>query len=327
MFKKHSAHALITILSFIISIGGIINNIFYTIHLDNKAYLNNQAYVAHLYNEIVIKQLLDPLNLDWVFSYGVRNNGHNYVNGVFYILLLLGAIVYITSKNTKSILIRFVFSIIFFSNILSFVHSLLYYLSHLSARPFSSIRLKDILLDIVFYISYSVWIYVSYQMLKYFDRNKALSVEVVEENGKTNSYYVKAFTGKRFLHPLVDVFVAIALFSPILELFVHFNTDNLSRLMWQMHETWAEKNIWLLILIVRILYYLFFETVLGATPAKFLTETRVIDYDGTKPSFKNILVRTLSRLVPFEAFSFFADDGWHDKWSRTLVVKEETGIK
>lgn len=31
--------------------------------------------------------------------------------------------------------------------------------------------------------------------------------------------------------------------------------------------------------------------------------------------------RTLSRLIPFDALSFFGENGWHDSWSDTRVVK------
>jgi len=70
-------------------------------------------------------------------------------------------------------------------------------------------------------------------------------------------------------------------------------------------------------------YYLFFETVFQATPGKFITRTRVVDLDGNKPPFTSILGRTLSRFVPFEPFSFFSstEEGWHDRWSGTRVVK------
>lgn len=38
-------------------------------------------------------------------------------------------------------------------------------------------------------------------------------------------------------------------------------------------------------------------------------------------SFGTTLLRTISRYVPFEAFSCFGERGWHDTWSKTYVVK------
>jgi uncharacterized RDD family membrane protein YckC len=71
-----------------------------------------------------------------------------------------------------------------------------------------------------------------------------------------------------------------------------------------------------------ISFYLFFEGVFSATPGKMLTRTRVVSLDGSKPSFGQILGRTLSRFVPFEAFSFLGSgSGWHDRWPKTRVVR------
>jgi uncharacterized RDD family membrane protein YckC len=73
---------------------------------------------------------------------------------------------------------------------------------------------------------------------------------------------------------------------------------------------------------VMIGYYVFFEGIFAATPGKMITKTRVVRLDGGKPLMGQILGRTLSRFVPFEAFSFFSStsQGWHDRWSKTRVV-------
>lgn len=73
--------------------------------------------------------------------------------------------------------------------------------------------------------------------------------------------------------------------------------------------------------IAQVAYYYFFESVLDRTPAKFITTTKVVNMDGSKPNNKQILIRSLSRLIPFEPFSFlFGGTGWHDKFSDTMVV-------
>ncbi len=69
-------------------------------------------------------------------------------------------------------------------------------------------------------------------------------------------------------------------------------------------------------------YYLGFEGIFGRTPAKFLTGTKVVDVSGGPARFTQILGRTFSRFVPFEAFSFLGSDtGWHDRWSNTRVIR------
>ena len=76
--------------------------------------------------------------------------------------------------------------------------------------------------------------------------------------------------------------------------------------------------------LVIIVYYIVFETLLSKTVGKAITKTTVVLEDGGKPSSTDIIIRSFSRLVPFEAFSFLGEDayGWHDKWSETYVVKD-----
>lgn len=71
------------------------------------------------------------------------------------------------------------------------------------------------------------------------------------------------------------------------------------------------------------LYYLLFEGMWQRTVAKFITGTKVVMRDGSKPPFKNIFGRTLARLIPFEPLSFLFSPfpiGWHDMLSKTIVV-------
>ena len=59
----------------------------------------------------------------------------------------------------------------------------------------------------------------------------------------------------------------------------------------------------------------------GRTFSKFLTRTKAIEQDGATLSFSRAMLRGLSRIVPFEAFSAFGGFPWHDKWTNTRVVK------
>ncbi|QDU54526.1 RDD family protein [Aeoliella mucimassa] len=76
-------------------------------------------------------------------------------------------------------------------------------------------------------------------------------------------------------------------------------------------------------LIVAVVYFLVMESLFQKTIGKMLTGTKVVDVDGRRPSFQQLLGRSLSRFVPFEAFSFLGGSrpvGWHDSWSGTRVV-------
>lgn len=69
-------------------------------------------------------------------------------------------------------------------------------------------------------------------------------------------------------------------------------------------------------------YYLFFESIFGRTLGKLITGTTVVNEHGGKPVFKQIIGRTLCRLIPFEPFSFFGASGygWHDSIPKTYVI-------
>lgn len=71
---------------------------------------------------------------------------------------------------------------------------------------------------------------------------------------------------------------------------------------------------------VLIGYYLVFEGVWQRTPGKFILGTMVVNATGEKPSFGQILGRTLCRFIPFEPFSFLGREGWHDSIPKTKVI-------
>ena len=71
-----------------------------------------------------------------------------------------------------------------------------------------------------------------------------------------------------------------------------------------------------------IIYYTFCEKVFhGYTLGKLVSGTRAIRENGDELRFKDALLRSLCRLVPFEALSGFGYRTWHDKWTNTYVIK------
>ena len=72
-----------------------------------------------------------------------------------------------------------------------------------------------------------------------------------------------------------------------------------------------------------IIYYTICEKAFrGHTLGKLVTGTRAIREDGEELTFKDAFLRTLSRLVPFEALSIWFGAGlWHDTWTKTKVIK------
>jgi uncharacterized RDD family membrane protein YckC len=66
------------------------------------------------------------------------------------------------------------------------------------------------------------------------------------------------------------------------------------------------------------------EGIFGRTLGKLITGTIVVDSKTLKKaSFRKILGRTFSRLIPFESLSFLFSvypKGWHDSIPNTMVI-------
>jgi uncharacterized RDD family membrane protein YckC len=78
----------------------------------------------------------------------------------------------------------------------------------------------------------------------------------------------------------------------------------------------------LVVILNHLLYYTICEKLFkGRTLGKLITGTKAVRQDGAELTFRDALLRSLTRLVPFEAFSGFNTLCWHDSWTNTMVVK------
>jgi uncharacterized RDD family membrane protein YckC len=70
------------------------------------------------------------------------------------------------------------------------------------------------------------------------------------------------------------------------------------------------------------LYYLLCESVWNQTLGKKITKTKVVNLNNLKPNFMQIIIRSLSRLIPFYPITFLgmSSRGLHDIFSKTKVV-------
>lgn len=130
----------------------------------------------------------------------------------------------------------------------------------------------------------------------------------------------------RFGHLVVDIIIfniiAALLYIGLVILF-YFTTQSEETVTIANSVFFIGENLsWLFTFPI---YCVFWEAILQRTPGKFLTKSLVIDEYGDKPDFGTILLRSVIRIIPFEAFSCLDEysHGWHDKWSKTWVVKEE----
>ncbi|KUJ57056.1 RDD family protein [Chryseobacterium aquaticum] len=130
----------------------------------------------------------------------------------------------------------------------------------------------------------------------------------------------KASLGTRFANNIIDTIVLII---------INFIISFISIMIYNftlLHFFYFYNNggfLWDIFTgsIVAFFYFFLWEKLSeGKTPGKYVTGTVVISTDGQKPTTKQYLSRSLYRIIPFEAFTFFGSDGWHDSMSDTRVI-------
>ncbi|NLR95087.1 RDD family protein [Flammeovirga agarivorans] len=138
--------------------------------------------------------------------------------------------------------------------------------------------------------------------------------------------------GPRFAHFLAD-FILYSLITRFLflEPFLYFNPE-ITMLDEVSKDNLIKGFLFSILFSVMVFgsgfptYCFIFEFYFQRTPGKYLTSSYVIDEYLNKPSRKQLLLRSIVRIInPFDALSCIDNPsrGWHDKWSKTYVVTEE----
>jgi uncharacterized RDD family membrane protein YckC len=142
-----------------------------------------------------------------------------------------------------------------------------------------------------------------------------LDTPITGDNTLYNAKDHLASTGIRFLNLIVDTAIYYGL--AVVVGFILGMTGNV-----RAATDPLSANLIAITLILS--YYTIMEASFGATVGKLVTKTRVVTELGEKPGFGQIVGRSFSRLIPFEAFSFLGGNpGWHDTITSTFVVKKE----
>ncbi len=137
-------------------------------------------------------------------------------------------------------------------------------------------------------------------------------------------HLVQASTGKRFANYIIDIvfFYFLVFLGSIV--YVLLNPSS----VYAPVEDNPEYNLMetLVIIFALILYYFAVETIFkGKTLGKLITGTRAVNEDGSNISPRAAFLRSLCRVVPFEAFSALGTPSypWHDKWAKSYVIDEK----
>lgn len=123
----------------------------------------------------------------------------------------------------------------------------------------------------------------------------------------------------RFANYVIDQIVMVVLSSAI---FIGMDFANIGS---EIIESTSRLGDYIFGAILSLIYYTSIEAATGRSIGKLITKTVVVKTDGRKPEFQDIIARSFSRIVPFDALSFLGSGvGWHDKWSNTRVVKKDS---
>lgn len=309
------------------------------------------------YNPYLLQvfQFFSPISIDFLtFESQLRipqsqNGSYTLVNlnsVLFAILFFVSALIYFLSNEKNSKLIRFSLLFFFISNFIQLIYMLILILTTMSEN-------QHLFLSVLYLLKTILFLFLCYKALIYLNNLKelipietkieaAVKISKTEENKERvsardvlNKTAVKKFNneipfqlaskGDRFLNYTLDTFFAILLFSGIF--FNLAKNENFREIMNSFGDETGNSFVFLLCFgFFRLIYYFISERLFKITPAKAITETQIYSINESTVSTTTILGRTLIRFIPFEPFSFFGKNGWHDQLSETTVLKnKQTG--
>lgn len=131
-----------------------------------------------------------------------------------------------------------------------------------------------------------------------------------------------ATKGQRFTNFLIDLVIhnIINLIPLIIGLVLYYFFGNADVSVWL--DEINQVVDFLITYLIIVVYFLIMESLTGRSIGKYITNTKVLMEDGSEADPYAIFIRSLSRLIPFEALSFLGavPKGWHDTISKTVVV-------
>lgn len=134
---------------------------------------------------------------------------------------------------------------------------------------------------------------------------------------------ILASQGQRFLNLLLDYVGQIALMMLVGVVIGVISVVTGNPQLANMFDNMNTLTEYAFTIVLVLIYYNLFEIFTSRTLGKFITKTIVVDENGNKPEYQIIMIRSLCRLIPFDALSFLGASprGWHDSISRTYVVQ------
>ena len=134
---------------------------------------------------------------------------------------------------------------------------------------------------------------------------------------------IYASTGQRFLNYLIDGVILYGLNYCLGTLYGYIITS--SDFLLEIAQRSTTSYVLLIMILgvfVRVGYYTLMEGLCGKTIGKFATRTIVKREDGAPIVWKDAILRSLCRLIPFNGLSGLSGHPWHDSITKTVVVQQ-----
>ena len=132
-----------------------------------------------------------------------------------------------------------------------------------------------------------------------------------------------ATKGQRFANYLIDLFVVYLLIFALAIVLALVMPSMMESLTNEENST-TNLIFYIVFAAALVLFYTLMEGLSrGKSLGKLITRTRAVNEDGSAITMATAFKRSLSRMVPFEAFSAFGTAPWHDRWTDTVVIKEQ----
>ena len=139
--------------------------------------------------------------------------------------------------------------------------------------------------------------------------------------------YQPAPTGKRFVNYIVDTIMYYLVFlacTALVSVVIYWQSSGDSK---EIVESMDSSALGLLTYVfafgIWVVFFTLTEAITkGRTLGKLITGTVAIREDGGNLTWKDALMRSLCRIIPFEAFSGFGGRPWHDTLTKTVVISK-----
>ena len=251
----------------------------------------------------------------------------NFLSILLLVMLIVGGFHYKKSNKKDSRLLKFGLSTITIQNILSILFTPINYIvfSSYAAQRSSSLgkapTISEYLLPLLITIPL---FYVSFYLVRWLNQQYKLPYQGDEmSHDKKQFSFSKVKNSTRLAHMVFDYFLALLIIWPFVTFLISVGSAKLfPQVITQfLNGRWGYSFS---ILFSSFIYYLIFEGLFQTSPVKYITGTRVVNASTMEsPGFGKIFIRTLCRRIPFEPFSFFGQQGWHDSISGTEVIAEK----